>query len=215
MGFLYLLIWTAVEGCGQLTGLEWRWGAWQRGSGSDHPITSYRCWRRTSVRQRLTSEWGVLWGVSLQGAHCCGGLKCGNKQVIPRASLAAHMVKNLPQCRRPRFDPWVSKIPWRREWQPTAVFLPGEFQGQRSLAGYSHGVTKSWTWLRDKHKQVIQTSTWDWTVLPKSATQGRPLSFPDRAEGSKSSGLTCLHSSFQLVPAPVAPKHLWLFFFFF
>ena len=35
------------------------------------------------------------------------------------------------------FDPWVSKIPWRREWQLTPVFLPGEFHGQRSLAGYS------------------------------------------------------------------------------
>ena len=30
-------------------------------------------------------------------------------------------------CRTPRFDPWVGKIPWRREWQPTPVFLPGEF----------------------------------------------------------------------------------------
>ena len=39
--------------------------------------------------------------------------------------------------RRPRFDPWVRKIPWRREWQPTPVFLPGEFHEQRSLAGYS------------------------------------------------------------------------------
>ena len=38
---------------------------------------------------------------------------------------------------RPGFDPWVGKIPWRREWQPTPVFLPGEFHGQRSLVGYS------------------------------------------------------------------------------
>ena len=35
------------------------------------------------------------------------------------------------------FDPWVGQIPWRREWQPTPVFLPGEFHGQRSLVGYS------------------------------------------------------------------------------
>ena len=41
------------------------------------------------------------------------------------------------QCRRPRFNPWVWKIPWRRKWQPTPVFLPGEFQGQKSLAGHS------------------------------------------------------------------------------
>ena len=40
-------------------------------------------------------------------------------------------------CRRCRFDPWVRKSPWRRAWQPTSVFLPGESHGQRSLAGYS------------------------------------------------------------------------------
>ena len=36
------------------------------------------------------------------------------------------MVKNLPQCGRPGFSLWVGKIPWRRKWQPTPVFLPGE-----------------------------------------------------------------------------------------
>ena len=41
------------------------------------------------------------------------------------------------QCRRCQFDPWVGKIPWRRKWLPTPLFLPGEFHGQRSLAGYS------------------------------------------------------------------------------
>ena len=41
------------------------------------------------------------------------------------------------QCRRPGFDPWVGKIPWRRKWQPTPVFLPGKSHGQKSLAHYS------------------------------------------------------------------------------
>ena len=41
------------------------------------------------------------------------------------------------QCGRPRFDPWVRKIPWRRKWLPTPVFLPGKFHRQRSLVGYS------------------------------------------------------------------------------
>ena len=41
------------------------------------------------------------------------------------------------QCGRPGFDPWVGKIPWRRKWQPTPVFLPGESHGRRSLVGYS------------------------------------------------------------------------------
>ena len=38
------------------------------------------------------------------------------------------------QCSRPEFDSWVRKIPWRRKWQPTPGFLPGESYGQRSLA---------------------------------------------------------------------------------
>ena len=38
---------------------------------------------------------------------------------------------------RPRFNPWVGKIPWRRKWQCTPVFLPGESNGQRSLVGYN------------------------------------------------------------------------------
>ena len=41
------------------------------------------------------------------------------------------------QCRRPQFNPWAGKIPWRRAWQPTPVFLPGDSHAQRSLGGYS------------------------------------------------------------------------------
>ena len=54
------------------------------------------------------------------------------------ASLVAQIVKRIClQCGRPRFDPRVRKILWRREWLPTPVFLPREFHGQRSLADYS------------------------------------------------------------------------------
>ena len=48
-------------------------------------------------------------------------------------------VKNPPANAgdlRCRFDPWVRKMPWRRPWQPTPVFLPGESLGQRTLVGY-------------------------------------------------------------------------------
>ena len=38
---------------------------------------------------------------------------------------------------RPRFDPWLGKIPWRRKWQPTPVLLPGKSHGWRSPVGYS------------------------------------------------------------------------------
>ena len=57
--------------------------------------------------------------------------------VKSKASLVAHMVKNLPAMWKTEFDPWVGKIPWRRKWQPTPVFCPGKSHGQRSLVGYS------------------------------------------------------------------------------
>ena len=41
------------------------------------------------------------------------------------------------RCKRCGFDFWVGKIPWRKKWQPTPVFLPGKFHGQRNLVGYS------------------------------------------------------------------------------
>ena len=44
------------------------------------------------------------------------------------------------QCGSPGFDPRVRKFPWKREWQPIPVFLPGEFHGQRILAGYTPWV---------------------------------------------------------------------------
>ena len=54
------------------------------------------------------------------------------------------------QLGRPWFDPWVRKILWRRNWQPTPVLLPGIFHGQRSLAGYSpwgHKESDTTEWL--------------------------------------------------------------------
>ena len=48
------------------------------------------------------------------------------------------------QCWRPWFDPRVGKIPWRRKWPPTPVFLPGKFHGWRV-----RGIAKSWTRLSD------------------------------------------------------------------
>ena len=52
------------------------------------------------------------------------------------------MIKNLPIMQEPGFNPWVRKIPWRREFLSTPAFLPGESLGQRSLGGYH-----SW-WLQ-------------------------------------------------------------------
>ena len=56
--------------------------------------------------------------------------------MVQCASLVAQMVKNLPAMQETGFDPWISKIPWRREWQLTPVFLPGEFHGQKSRVSF-------------------------------------------------------------------------------
>ena len=61
------------------------------------------------------------------------GTPKGENQDFPTAQI----VKILPAMQDTRFDPWVRKIPWRTEWLPTPVFLPGEPNGQRSLMGYS------------------------------------------------------------------------------
>ena len=66
------------------------------------------------------------------------------------------VAKNLPvdasRHKRRGFNPWVGKIPWRRAWQPTPVFLPGESHGQRSLAGCS-------PWGRKESDRTEQLST--------------------------------------------------------
>ena len=67
-----------------------------------------------------------------------------------RASLVAQTVKSPPVMR----ETWVGKSRWRRKWQPTPVFLPGEPHGQRSLAGYS-----PWG-----HKESDRTETQDSTA---------------------------------------------------
>ena len=66
------------------------------------------------------------------------------------------------KCRRHKscgFSPWVGKIPWRRKWQPTPVFLPGESHGQRNLAGWSPWVAKSQTWLKWLTKDTLKASS--------------------------------------------------------
>ena len=65
---------------------------------------------------------------------------------------------NAGRCRKHRCSPWIGKIPWRRAWWSTPVFLPGEFHGQKRLAGYSpqgHRVGHDWNDLACTHIHVI------------------------------------------------------------
>ena len=56
---------------------------------------------------------------------------------FPGSSSGKELASQCWRSKRCRFHPWVRKIPWKRSWQPTPVFLPGESHGQRSLVGYS------------------------------------------------------------------------------
>ena len=91
-----------------------------------------------------------------------------------QCSWTSLILQICPQCRRPGFNPWVGKIPWRREQLPTPVFWPGEFHGQRILAG----VTKSWTWLSDFHAHLFfffflkPSHTCTFLMLPVTANPG-------------------------------------------
>ena len=53
------------------------------------------------------------------------------------------------QCRKPGFKPYVRKIPWRRKWLPTPIFLLKNSTEREICWTAVQGVTKSWTWLSD------------------------------------------------------------------
>ena len=88
---------------------------------------------------------------------------------IPRRGFPvdASGKESAHQCRRHKrcgFDSWVGKIPWRRKWQPTQLFLPGESHGQRSLVGHSPwGHRHDWSCLA-------------WTQMPRSGIAGSYVS---------------------------------------
>ena len=71
--------------------------------------------------------------------------------------------------RKPGFIPWVGKIPWRRAWQPTPVFLPGESYGQGSLVGY-----RPWS-QRVRHDWATKHTHISWSI------KNTNLSFPGHA----------------------------------
>ena len=96
------------------------------------------------------------------------------------ASLVAQQQRICQQCRSRRrleFHPWVGKIPWRRSWQPSPVFFPGESHEQRSLAGYSLLLL-----LLSRFSRVRLCAT------PQTAAYQapRPWDFP-----SKNTGVSC------------------------
>ena len=116
-------------------------------------------------RNLLARDVTIIWLLTVQNSKAPRHISGENSNSKRYTHLSVHSSTNYsdqdmgvpggtsdrePTClcrrhRRCRLDPWVGKIPWRRAWPPTPVFLPGEFHGQRSLVAYTvHGVTKSW-----------------------------------------------------------------------
>ena len=89
-------------------------------------------------------------------------------------SLVAQLVKNLPTMQETRVQPLGQKIPWRRKWQPTPVFLPGESHRQRSLADYSpqgHKESHTAEWLT----LLLLQKEWRWCILSAWVYSTLPL----------------------------------------
>ena len=68
-------------------------------------------------------------------------------------------------CRRCRFSSWVGKMPWKRKWRLTPVFLSGKFHGHRSLGGYSPCSCKEWNMTKHTHKWLKTTQIYHLTLL--------------------------------------------------
>ena len=194
---------------------------------------SYR--RGCQVWARHRWGWGgaVTWGLPHTTAPlggekrprqpCLGGRGSGKLMVKKqntnfKVKIMAQMVRICLQWGRPGIDPWVGKIPRRRNWQPTPGFLPGESHGQRTLAGYSPwgckeadtteavntftSKKKGWGKLCENHNPIHRASwgpcspgkssphTWCLTADPK--TDATHLGWTDLFKGLPGGGAhTC------------------------
>ena len=119
---------------------------------------------------------------------------------LPSCSAVKETTCHCRWLKRLRFDPWAERIPWRRKWQPTPVFLPGKSDGQRCLAGYTPGpqsVEYNWACICTMYEGIAillkqqREATWQL----KSACTGwfGFIHFPERieAEGKKGICLKC------------------------
>ena len=107
------------------------------------------------------------------------------------SSLVAQRLSVCLECGRSRFNPWVRKILWRRKWQPTPVFLPGESHGQRSLVGYSPWGGKDFPGGSDSEgRQCLYClqcgrpgfDPWVWKIPWRRTWQSTPVLLPGKSQ---------------------------------
>ena len=147
-----------------------------------------------------------------QAPHVDFTLNVSSKKSLSLPSLACWLRwwRTCLQCGRPKFDPWVRRIPWRREWLPTLVFLPGEFCGQRNLVGHGlwgcrqSGMTECLTLSlchlsREPVYRTVLTTVWMSYSLV-CCWSAPPIPSPPEQKLHKQQLLVC--------PARMAPKSL-------
>ena len=117
----------------------------------------------------VSREWMMGYMPEVTGPRLSWGHLTASGETSPHPPPTAlgqafHVVQWEPTCqyrrlRRPRFSR-VSKVPWRREWQPILVFLPGESHGQRSLAGYSPRSCRESDTTVTKQARTLRATLW-------------------------------------------------------
>ena len=112
------------------------------------------------------------------------------------------MIKKEPacQCRRWGFNPWVGKIPMRRKWQPTPLFLPGESHGQKSLADYSSRgckVRHDWSSKQQKQQAVLLLTS-PWMMVTTERLDLKSMHYCTKVEGGRKGNLSFSPSVSQL-----------------
>ena len=96
---------------------------------------------------------------SLLGLPLISPTHLGHHRDFPGGTSGKEFAGQCRRHKRCRFNHWVAKIPWRRKWKPTPLFLPRKFHRQRSLLGYSpwgHKKSKmiELTWHAGHHRAV-------------------------------------------------------------
>ena len=105
-----------------------------------------------------------------------------------KQGLTSWSLDTCKRHKRRRFNPWVGKIPWRREWQPTPVFLSGEFHGQRSLVSYS-------PWGRKIIRHDLATTQHQHSKTMPRDFPGGPVAKNLPAKAEDTGSLPCLRRS--------------------
>ena len=116
---------------------------WVRSLGQEDPLEEEMATHSSTLASRIPwrEEPGRLQSMGLQRAGHDWATSLHFTSSLISEGFPGGTSSKEPTCqyrrhKRRGFDPWVRKIPWRRKWQPTPVFLLGGSQGQRSLAGY-------------------------------------------------------------------------------